>query len=105
MSIIGDFMTNEEILVELGSRLRARRLERDLTIEAVAEKAGLNRKTVIDAETGCDVRLTTMIKLLRIMTMLGALEAAIPDTLPGGEAFSSRGQLRRRASGSRGKRH
>ena len=104
MSAIGDFLTSGEILAELGNRLRARRLERNLTIDAVASETGLNRKTILDAESGRDVRLTTVIKLLRIMDMLGTLDAAIPDTLPGGDALSSRGQLRQRASGSRGKR-
>lgn len=101
MSAIGDFLTNEEIFAVLGNRLRARRLDRNLTIEAVATQTGLNRKTIIDVENGRDVRMSTVIKLLRMMNMLGALDAAIPDTLPGGEAFSSRGQLRQRASGTR----
>ncbi len=98
MSSIGDFLTTDEILAELGRRLRARRLERDLSVDAVAEGTGLNRKTILDAEGGRDVRLTTLVKLLRLMNLLGALEAAIPDTLPGAGAFSSRGKLRRRAS-------
>ena len=101
MSAIEDFLTNEEIRAELGYRLRMRRLERNLAIDAIAGETGLNRKTIIDAENGRDVRLSTVIKLLRIMNMLGALETAIPDTLPGGEAVSRRGQMRQRASGRR----
>ncbi|MDK9702526.1 MAG: helix-turn-helix transcriptional regulator [Sulfuritalea sp.] len=101
MSAIGDFLTNDEVIAEVGARLRARRLERNLTVEELAARAGLNRKTVLDLEAGADVRLATVIKVFRALNMLGALDAAIPDTLPGSEAFSNRGQLRQRASGSR----
>jgi transcriptional regulator with XRE-family HTH domain len=100
MSAIGDFLTNDEVLVELGTRLRSRRLERNLTIDSVAMGTGLNRKTIIDAEGGGDVRMSTVIKILRQMSMLGVIEAAIPDTLPGAEAFSRRGLVRQRASGA-----
>lgn len=100
MSAIGDFLTNDEVLAELGARLRARRLERNLSIETVATAAGINRKTIIDAERGSDVRMSTVIKILRQLNMLGVIEAAIPDTLPGAEAFSRRGQVRQRASGA-----
>ncbi len=98
MSAIGNHLTNDEILSEIGGRLRARRLERDLTVEFMSEQTGLNRKTILDAENGRDVRFSTLIKLLRVMNLLGALDAALPDTLPGNEAFSSRGRLRQRAS-------
>ncbi len=100
MSAIGDFLTNDEVLAELGARFRSRRLERNLTIDNVATATGLNRKTIIDAEGGSDVRMSTVIKILRQMNMLGVIEAAIPDTLPGAEAFSRRGQVRQRASGA-----
>lgn len=99
MPAIGDFLTNEEIRTEIGYRLRMRRIERNLTIDTVAELAGLNRKTVIDAESGGDIRLNTFVELLRLMNLLTTFEALLPDSLPGGEAFSSRGQIRQRASG------
>ena len=40
-------------------------------------------------------------RVLRAMDMLGNLEAAFPDALPGGDAFAAPGRLRQRASGSR----
>ena len=42
----------ENALRELGGRLRAARLARNLTIAAVAEKIGTGRRAVSDAELG-----------------------------------------------------
>jgi transcriptional regulator with XRE-family HTH domain len=92
-----DYLTNEEILRKLGERLRQRRLERNLTVEDLAKHCGLNRKSILAAESGEDVRLSTLVKLLRGMGMLGALDAALPDTLPSAGAFSTRGKLRKHA--------
>jgi transcriptional regulator with XRE-family HTH domain len=97
MTAIGDFLTDSENMSEFGARLRARRLERNLTTEAIAEATGLNRKTIMELEAGRDVRLSTVIKVFRVMHLLGSLNTALPDTLPGSEALSARGQPRVRA--------
>ena len=97
MSSIADFLTDKENMIEIGARLRARRLERNLTTEMLAETTGLNRKTIMDLEAGRDVRLSTILKVFRAMQLLGVLNTALPDTLPGGQALSSRGQPRMRA--------
>jgi transcriptional regulator with XRE-family HTH domain len=103
MSAIGDHLTNDEILTEMGSRLRARRLDRNVSVDAAAEAIGVNRKTILEIENGGDIRLGSLLKLLRYMNLLGVLDAVLPDTLPGSEAFSKRGQVRQRAAGTRGK--
>ncbi len=103
MSAIGDHLTNDEVLIEIGMRLRARRLDRNVSVDAVAEAAGVNRKTILEIENGGDVRLSSLIKLLRQLNMLGVLDAVLPDTLPGSEAFSRRGQVRQRAGRARSK--
>ena len=97
MPAIGDFLTNADNLAELGSRLRARRLDRNMTTQALAEKTGLNRKTIMDLEAGRDVRLSTVIKVFRSLNLLGALNAMIPDALPMNEALTTRGLPRERA--------
>ncbi|TAK95625.1 MAG: helix-turn-helix domain-containing protein [Aquabacterium sp.] len=101
MSVIGDYLTNDEVLIEIGARLRARRLDRNVSVDAVAEAVGINRKTILEIENGGDVRLSSLIKLLRYLNLLGLLDAVLPDTLPGSEAFSQRGQVRQRAGGVR----
>jgi len=42
----------EKALRELGGRLRAARLARNLTLDSVARKIGIGRKSVADAELG-----------------------------------------------------
>lgn len=105
MSIIADHLTGLEILDVIGQRIRQRRLERNLTVDALAAHAGLNRKTILALEAGEDIRLSSAIKILRSMNMLGLLESAIPDTLPGGSALSATGQRRMRATAQRRKAH
>lgn len=97
MSIIADHLTNDEVLAVIGQRLRQRRLERNLLIDDLAVHAGVNRKTVLALESGGDIRLSSLIKILRSLDMLGLLEAAIPDSLPGSAALLRSGQARVRA--------
>lgn len=98
MSVIADHLTNSEILGILGQRLRQYRLERNMGVDELATHAGLNRKTILALEAGHDIRISSLIRILRSLKLLGLLETAIPDRLPGGEAVSSSGQLRQRAS-------
>jgi transcriptional regulator with XRE-family HTH domain len=97
MSAIGEYLTDKEVLVILGARFRARRLDRNLSINALSEKTGLNFKTIIGVESGADVKFSSIIKVTRALGMVGSFEALLPDTLPGNESFSSRGTLRLRA--------
>lgn len=101
--MISDYQTNDEVMLLLGERIKSRRLARNIPIDQLAEKSGLNRKTIIELEAGRDVRLSSLIKLLRGLGMLNVLEAAFPDVLPGGEALSARGQPRIKASSVRRK--
>ena len=71
--------TDPEILAELGRRLRVLRKSRRLTIQAAAERAGLDRATVSRAEHGDNPTLLTVLRLLRVYGRLGALEAFIPE--------------------------
>jgi len=103
MSTITDYMTNDEIMRMLGERMRSRRLARNIPVDQLANRAGLNRKTIMDLEAGKDVRLSSLVKLLRGLNSLASLEAAFPDILPGGESISSRGQPRVKASGAKRK--
>lgn len=106
MSIIADHLTNTEIQALIGQRFRQQRLERNQPVDDIALHAGVNRKTILALEAGEDIRLSSLIKILRSMNMLGLLEAAIPDSLPGGAALTGGDHVRVRASGrSRKGRH
>lgn len=70
--------TDREILESIGGRLRALRKARGLTQQEAAERAGLVRTTVHEAEKGENSTLHTVIRLLRVYGRLGALEDFIP---------------------------
>jgi len=72
-------MTDTEVLRELGSRLRAYRLQQNLTVATVAERAGVNPNTVLNAEAGRNPRLGTLLRLLRVYGRLEAVDAFLPE--------------------------
>ena len=99
MTNILDTHTDGEILAELGSRLRAYRLQQNVSVAEVADKAGINRNTVLNAEAGKNPRLGTVIKLLQVFGRLETLDAFLPS--PGISPLQlvrDKGRVRERAS-------
>jgi len=83
----------------VGGRLQAYRLLRNLTVEDLATKAGLNRNTVSNAEHGANPRLLTVIRLLRAFDRLDMLDSFLPPPRVSPLALLERkGKPRRRAS-------
>jgi transcriptional regulator with XRE-family HTH domain len=96
-----DYMTDTAVLAELGRRLERHRLERNWTQAVLAAEAGVGQATVQRAERGESVQMTSMIKLLRALGLLGALDVAIPESidLPISQLERDQRKRRRRASG------
>ena len=89
---------DKEILRELGARLRVYRLSRNLPVAALAEQAGLSRNTVGNAEAGRDPRLSTLIRILRVLGRLDSLDAFLPaPTVSPMGLLETKGKPRRRA--------
>ena len=97
MSAIRNSSTGDEIAAEIGARLRLKRMDRNLTTEELAKRAGVGRNAIGDLEGGKDVRVSTLVKVMRALSMVSNLEAAFPDTLPTSAALNQRGQVRERA--------
>jgi transcriptional regulator with XRE-family HTH domain len=94
------------VLAELGRRLARHRLERNWTQAELAREAGIGQATVQRAERGESVQMTSMVKLLRTLELLGGLNLAVPESidLPIARLERERRKLRRRAGGrSRGR--
>ena len=99
MTILLDQKSDPEIGLEVGRRLQAYRLQQNLTVAEVSSRAGLNRNTVLNAEHGANPRLETVIKLLRVLGRLDALDALLPPPAVSPlQLLQFRGKPRRRAS-------
>jgi transcriptional regulator with XRE-family HTH domain len=104
---LDEIMTDAAVLAELGGRLERHRLERNLTQAELAAEAGVGQATVQRAERGESVQMTSMVKLLRALELLAALDAAVPESIDLPIAQLEREQRktrRRRARGRRGRR-
>jgi transcriptional regulator with XRE-family HTH domain len=98
---LDELMTDAAVLAELGRRLTRHRLERNWTQADLAARAGVGQATVQRAERGESVQMTSMLKLLRALELLGGLDTAVPESvdLPIAQLERAQRRLRRRARG------
>jgi transcriptional regulator with XRE-family HTH domain len=96
-----ELLTDDAVLAELGRRLARQRLERNWTQAEMAAEAGLGQATVQRAERGESIQMTSMVKLLRALGLLGGLDAAVPESivLPIAQLEREQRRARRRAGG------
>lgn len=93
-------MTPAAIAEELGDRLRQARLNADLTQAEVASRAGLSRRTVLNAEKG-QVQLENLVAILAALDAVNQLDAFLPvQELSPLQLAKLKGQQRQRASKS-----
>jgi len=92
-------MSDEAILQELGQRLARRRVELNLTQAQLAEQAGVGKRTVERIEAGESTQLSTLIRIFRVLGLLDALDAMIPEPGPSPlDLLKLKGKERQRAS-------
>jgi len=96
--------TPAAIAAEIGERLKRARLNRDMTQSKVAERAGVSRLAVLNAEKG-NVRLKVLIAILSALDLAGELDLFLPgQEVSPVQLARLRGKARQRASGQRGNR-
>ncbi len=89
------------IAEELGNRLKQTRLKADLTQAEVASRAGLNRRTILNAEKG-KVQLENLIAILVSIDMADQLNMFLPvQEISPIQLAKLKGQERQRASKSK----
>jgi len=96
---ITDSLADEAILAELGERITRRRLALQLTQAALAEEAGVAKRTLERVEAGETAQMSTIIRIFRVLDFLPALDQALPESKPGPlEVMKRKGKERQRAS-------
>ena len=69
------------ILRELGARLARVRLERNFTQAALAEQAGVSKRTLERMEAGGPTQLINLVRVCRALDLLERFETLIPEPL------------------------
>jgi transcriptional regulator with XRE-family HTH domain len=78
---VDDLSADAAVLAELGLRIARHRLARNWTQADLAAQADVGVATVLRAEHGGSVQMTSMVRLLRTLGLLEALDAAIPKSI------------------------
>ena len=96
-------MTDEAVLQELGGRLAGVRIEHNLTQAALAEQAGVSKRTVERLESGeVATQLSGFLRVCRALGLLERFETLLPEPVPGPMAqLKQAGRKRQRASGKK----
>ena len=102
MSLIRSTSTTDEVLREFGDRLRGYRLLQNRTIASLARDAGVGPRTIVRLEAGDHPTLETVVRILRALKRLDALDAFLPPpTVSPLQLAKLSGRERVRASGLR----
>ena len=91
------FKTNTEIITQLGHRLRRLRLQRNLPQEELARQAGVSLGAVKQLEAGRDVRLSSLIAILRALDELSGIVGWLPSEEPSPLELMDVGRVRSKA--------
>src|SRR6478736_9043675 len=97
--------SDPELQLQLGQRLRAHRIQQELTVEALAGQAGVTALTVLKAERGENITLRTLLRILRALGMADQITALVPAPAPSPLALleeksaPSRQRVRKRRDG------
>ena len=93
-------LTDDTILRELGARLTAARLDQNLTQAALAEQAGVSKRTVERLESGeVAAQLSAFIRVCRALGLMDRFEALVPEPAPSPMAqLKLQGRTRKRAT-------
>jgi putative transcriptional regulator len=96
-------MTDKAICAEIGARIKALRLRRNLTQQQLAEAAAVSLNVVKALEAGKG-KLSSLVAVLRELEALDGLEQFIPEPeISPIQLAKQQGKKRRRASGNRGR--
>ena len=96
-------MSDEALLLEIGQRVRRRRLNTNITQNSVAYISGVSRNSVQSLESGRGVRLLAFVRTFITRDAVKELDAFVPDRgLSQIQEAKMSGRIRQRSSGKLG---
>ncbi len=98
---ISPHLSDQAILQELGERLSAIRIERNLTQAALSDQAGVSKRTIERLESGeVAIQLSSFVRVCRVLGVLERFETLVPEPGPSPMAqLKMQGRKRQRATG------
>jgi transcriptional regulator with XRE-family HTH domain len=92
-------LTDQTVLEELGRRLAAFRLEKNMTQIQLAEEAGVSKSTLQRLESGeVATQLSGLLRVCRALELLDRFDALLPEAVPSPMAqLKQKGRKRQRA--------
>lgn len=91
---------NSAVLSELGVRIKRNRIDMQLSQQDFAAKAGISTRTLSAAENGEDIRLSSLLRILRTLNCLENLDLLLPELAFDPESYRTLGRERKRISKS-----
>ena len=92
---------DEAMLQELGQRLERCRIDAGLTQAALAKEAGIGKRTLERLEAGDSTQLKNLLRVLRVLGLLEAFDAAIPEArVRPADVVKRQGVARKRVRGT-----
>ncbi len=75
--------TDLTLLTELGHRIARLRVDAGLTQAALAYEAGISKSTVERLEAGHSIQLAGLLRVLRVLGLIGNLDRLLPEPVKG----------------------
>ncbi len=99
---ISNQLSDDAVLSEIGQRIAQYRIRIGMTQAILAEQSGVSKRTLERIEAGASAQISTIIRLLRALDLLSALDVAIPESTTGPmDLLKRKGKTRKRASKKR----
>ena len=98
---ISYYSSTNEVLSEIGNRIKASRIAMHATQKELAQLTNLSQRTISNLETGKDVSFSTVIDVLRALGQLQSLEIMIPEPGPRPSDIAALGKRRERVRKSK----
>jgi transcriptional regulator with XRE-family HTH domain len=94
-----DLASIDDLQADLGHRLEALRLSRNIHQFQLADEAGVSRRTITRLENGQSVSLDTLLRVMRALGLSGRLATLLPDpAVQPVDRVRFKGKERKRAS-------